>query len=407
MKTSSACAEPLKCQIRRECRHGRKFRKAGVFAIPVNPVEREQEREPQRAGEVAADAERQVKPADSAQAFCENHEAVLQIALAPAAVALRIFDHRLRRFLVAAFKVVGEPDLPVLAQQQRGFDEIVAQNLSAKRLAPRQLRQIAKLHERLGADDGVVPPVIAEVQRPVIQPGDEHRRVKAVAELLDAAKQGFRVHQRWNGLNQPDRRMRLHQFHQIHERFAAHHAVGVAHHEIAVAPAPGVEKIAHVAALAALVVQPAAVINFAERVQLADQIIPAALLLHPFVRVGGIAQDEKVEAAKLAGFFERFVGGPQPLINARGIFVVNRKDNRRADAVNVPVPVVSQRCDAPARAENPQEKSIHTVHAPMAMNRNSTTNNTSSTTLDADQPVRQSRSANSIETSPVSSTADE
>ena len=44
---------------------------------------------------------------------------------------------------------------------------------------------------------------------------------------------------------------------------------------------------------------------------------------------------------------------------------------------------------------------------PMATNKNNTTNNTSSTVREADQPVRQSRSAKSIETSPVSSTADE
>ena len=44
---------------------------------------------------------------------------------------------------------------------------------------------------------------------------------------------------------------------------------------------------------------------------------------------------------------------------------------------------------------------------PMAVNKNKMTNNTSSTVRDVDQPVRQSRSANSIETSPVSSTADE
>ena len=84
--------------------------------------------------------------------------------------------------------------------------------------------------------------------------------------------------------------MRFHQFHQVHERFAAHDAVGVAHHEIAVAAAPGIEKIADVAALAALVVQPAAIVNAAQRVEFADQIIPAPLLLHPFVGIGGVAQ---------------------------------------------------------------------------------------------------------------------
>ncbi len=44
---------------------------------------------------------------------------------------------------------------------------------------------------------------------------------------------------------------------------------------------------------------------------------------------------------------------------------------------------------------------------PMAANRNRAMNNTSNTVREVDQPVRQSRSANSIETKPVSDTAHE
>jgi hypothetical protein len=44
---------------------------------------------------------------------------------------------------------------------------------------------------------------------------------------------------------------------------------------------------------------------------------------------------------------------------------------------------------------------------PMAVNRNKITKSTSSTVRDADQPVRQSRSAKISETSPVSSRAPE
>ena len=44
---------------------------------------------------------------------------------------------------------------------------------------------------------------------------------------------------------------------------------------------------------------------------------------------------------------------------------------------------------------------------PMAVSRNKMMNSTSSTVRDALQPVRQSKSANSIETKPVSSTAEE
>ena len=140
------------------------------------------------------------------------------------------------------------------------------------------------------------------------------------------------VDHRRHGLDQAGGRVRFHQFHQVHERFAAHDAVGVAHHEIAVAAAPGVEKIAHVPAFAAFVVQPAAVMNAAQRVEFANQIKPAPFLLNPFVGIGGVAQDEKVEAFMLPGSFERFIRCAQTFADAHDVFVVDREDNGRADA---------------------------------------------------------------------------
>ena len=44
---------------------------------------------------------------------------------------------------------------------------------------------------------------------------------------------------------------------------------------------------------------------------------------------------------------------------------------------------------------------------PMAVNKNKITNRTSRTVRDVDQPVRQSKSANSKDTSPVGSSAQE
>ena len=98
--------------------------------------------------------------------------------------------------------------------------------------------------------------------------------------------------------------MHFHHFHQVHKRFTADDTVGIATNKVAVAAAPGVEKIADVTALAGFVDEAAAIINFAERIEFADQIIPTAFFLDPFVRVGRIAQDEKVEAFELTGFFE-------------------------------------------------------------------------------------------------------
>src|ERR1039458_464577 len=60
------------------------------------------------------------------------------------------------------------------------------------------------------------------------------------------------------------------------------------------------------------------------------------------------------------------------------------------------------------RVPNVRTKNPYTpCMAPMAMNKNKMMNSTSSSVLDADQPLRQSKSAKSIETSPVSSSADE
>ena len=70
------------------------------------------------------------------------------------------------------------------------------------------------------------------------------------------------------------------------------------------------------------------------------------------------------------------------------------------------VAIIRQRGDAAAGRQTSAGQNRYTpCMQPMAANKNRMTNSTSSTVRDADQPVRQSRSAKSIETSPVSSTA--
>jgi hypothetical protein len=114
---------------------------------------------------------------------------------------------------------------------------------------------------------------------------------------------------------------------------------------------------------AAFVVQPAAIVDAAQRVEFANQIIPAPLLLNPFVRIGGIAQDEKVEAFKLAGFFQGFIRRAQTFADAHDVFVVNREDNCRADARDALAAIFPQARDAAVVAEHPQHKTIQAVHA--------------------------------------------
>ena len=228
-------------------------------------------------------------PAHTAQTFRKKNEAMLQISLTPAAFALRVFNQCLRGFFVAAFQIVSEPDSPIFAEHQRGLDKIVRQNLSAEGFASGQRRQIAKLHERLGADDGVVTPIISEVERPIIQAGNKNRRVETIGKLLNAAKQRLGIHERGHGLNQTGGRMRFHQFHQVHERFAAHHAVGITANKVAVAHPPSIEKVADVAALARFIEQAAAIINFSERIKVAHEFGPTRFFLDPAVGIGRVA----------------------------------------------------------------------------------------------------------------------
>src|ERR1700676_5057561 len=98
--------------------------------------------------------------ADAAQTAGEQHQSMLQISLAPAAVATGVFDHRLGGFLVTSLKIWRKPDLPVRLEQQRGLHKIMAEYVAAEWFASRQPGQITKLHERFGAYDGVMSPIV-------------------------------------------------------------------------------------------------------------------------------------------------------------------------------------------------------------------------------------------------------
>src|SRR5581483_1808395 len=77
-----------------------------LFLGPQRVIEREQKEKPERAREVTKNSGEQMGPADAAKPAGQHHEAVLQIALAPAAIAAGVLDHVLRRFLVAALEIV-------------------------------------------------------------------------------------------------------------------------------------------------------------------------------------------------------------------------------------------------------------------------------------------------------------
>ena len=106
-------------------------------------------------------------------------------------------------------------------------------------------------------------------------------------------------------------------------------------------------------------------------------------------------------------FSKRFIRRAQAFADPHDVFVVNRKDNRRADAGNALAAIFLQPRDAAFVAEHPQYKTIQAMHATDGNEQKQNDEQNQQHRADADQPLRQSKSAKSIETTPVSSTARE
>ena len=130
-----------------------------------------------------------MQPADAAKTAPEQHEPVLQISLAPAAVPLGVFNQSLWRFLVAAAQIVCQPYLPVFAQgaaqplQNRGSRFVHGNGLRPGNFGRSQYFMNGSV--RMMA---LCPSIVTKTLRPVIQPRDENRRIEAIGELLNAAK---------------------------------------------------------------------------------------------------------------------------------------------------------------------------------------------------------------------------
>ena len=147
------------------------------------------------------------------EAFGEQQPEVLEVALAPTAVALHLLEQGRRHPLEAAAEIVGEPERPAGAAHQRRLDEVVAQNLAAERRLAGKAWQRAMRHERRDADDRVVAPVLAVAELPVVEAGREHRAVDAAAELLHAREERAPIHRRRRGLDHADVGTALHHAH--------------------------------------------------------------------------------------------------------------------------------------------------------------------------------------------------
>src|SRR5438132_8230858 len=102
-----------------------------------------------------------MKPRYPTQPPCRKHRQMLEVALAPAAVARGKIQQRRRAFLEAAAESGRHSDGPTSSPHQRRFHEIVAENMPAKRFTALQVGQTRILRKRAHPNDGIVPPIIA------------------------------------------------------------------------------------------------------------------------------------------------------------------------------------------------------------------------------------------------------
>ncbi|MNV23386.1 hypothetical protein D3C71_1143980 [compost metagenome] len=277
-----------------------------------------------------ADADHHVHAADPVQALGGHHLGVLQVALAPAAVAHQHVGQRRRAFFVAAFEVGHHVRGPAATAHQRGLDKIMAEHVPAERLPARQRRQAGVVGEGLGADDRVVAPVVAFRAMPPGHAATDHRPVHTPAELLHARKQGAPADHRRQGLDQPDVGVVLHARDQAHDGVTGHQAVRVQDQHLRVATAPAPHPVGDVAGLAPAVVAAAAVEQPRMSVHGGAQLGEGLFFGRTDVFAPGIAEHEEIELVQLAGFGHRLVDRLQAGQQPARVFVVGGHQQRGA-----------------------------------------------------------------------------
>ena len=290
----------------------------------------QQEREPQRTRGVGHRAGEEQRAVHGADAACEQQAEVHQVAVAPATVATEFLEQVRRQFLVAARQVVRDPHAPAGAAHQRGLDEVVRHDRARQAARARQRREHAVLHERREADDRVVSPVVRLVELPVVQAGGEQGAVEAAGELLHAREQRVAADRARRGLDDAGVGTRFHHAHQRRQARAAHHAVGVQHHHVAVVRAPAPQEVVDVAALLLHAALAAAIEQAAEAVDLARHRLPRRQFGDAQVGIVAVAEHEEVEALELPGRGERLPGRAQAGEHAIDVLVADRHDDRGA-----------------------------------------------------------------------------
>src|SRR3569833_165431 len=204
-------------------------------------------------------------------------------------------------FLVAADQFGFEPYLVTGTAHVGGLDEVVAHDGAAEQTERRQAAQPAILHERRGADQRNVPPVRGPAQLQSGEPCRDDRTVSAARELLQTSERRARIDDGASGLQNADLRLALHEIDHAQQRRAAHQAVGVQHHEVAVTAAPAPQEVRDVAALVAQMRDAAAIMNAAEAVQLLTEPMPTGLPGQPHLGVAAIGKYVEIELVEMTG----------------------------------------------------------------------------------------------------------
>src|SRR5690606_4313345 len=121
----------------------------------------------------------------------------------------------------------------------------------------------------------------------------------------------------------------FHQLHQPRQALAAHDAVGVKHHHIAVTGSPTAAEVVDVAALAFHTPPTATVEDLAEAAHRAAQLDPRTLFGHAGIGVVAVAQNEEIKMLELAAARNRFVRGAQAGKHPGHVLVADWHDDGR------------------------------------------------------------------------------
>ncbi len=284
----------------------------------------EEEEQPERRGEVGHHPHEEMEPAQRVEAGGAQQPGMLEIALAPAAVARGELEKVGRRVLVAAGEVVGHAHGVAAAADEGGLDEVVAEDEAAEGGLAGKLGQAGVIGEGLGPDQGVVAPVVAGVAEPGAQAAGQRRAVDPGGELLDAAEGGDAADEPGRGLQDAEGLVRLHAAGELDDGVGLHQAVGVEAEHERIGAAPARHPVLDVAGLAAEVARAVAVEQAVADDRVGAGGIDEGLLLEPDLGVGGVGEEEEVEGLALAVGVDVVEHRDRRAEDARGILVVGR-----------------------------------------------------------------------------------